>query len=303
MLNPLIPEPANVLSVGMEDGATIILRQYGETSKSRIILSHGNGFAIDGYVPYWALLLADFEVVIFDFRNYGRNPVHDGEHDYKRFYSDMGVLYDAIQREFGPKPQAGVFHSMSARVNLNLALKGHRHVDGMIVFDPPMVPIPGHPLRQCLMNEEELLWRWSAGRPESFEDPSELAATFAKSRMLSGWVEGAYDRMARSVLREDLDAGLWRLVCSPSRESHIYRQNADLNIWPFAHELPFPVLLVGGDPETHRPSAPSFACQALGKERGWRYEYVPDTNHFAQLQKPEACIKLTHEFLSEIDLF
>ena len=298
-----IPEPANLLSVSMDDGATIIVRQYGDTSKSRVILSHGNGFAIDGYIPFWALLLSDFEVVVFDFRNYGRNPVHDGDHDYKRFYSDMGALYGSVEHEFGPKTQAGVFHSMSARVNLNLALEGHRHLDAMILFDPPMVPMQGHPLRQCLMDEEELLWRWSAGRPECFENPTELATTFSKSRMLSGWVDGAYEMMARSVLREEPDTGLWRLVCSPLRESHIYRQNADLNIWPFVDELPCPVLLVGGDPETDRPSAPSFACKALGMERGWRYKCVPDTNHFAQLQKPEACVELTHEFLSEAGLF
>lgn len=73
----------------MSDGA---VRQYGNLSAPRLILSHGNGCAIDGYFPYWERLLPVFEVVVFDFRNSGINPVHDGDHGYERFMADMSAV-------------------------------------------------------------------------------------------------------------------------------------------------------------------------------------------------------------------
>ena len=295
-----IPDPVSRLAVDMTDGARIVLRQYGNLSAPRMILSHGNGCAIDGYFPYWERLLADFEVVLFDFRNCGVNPVHGGDHGYARFLLDMTEIYDAVDQAFGKKPQIGAFHSMSARTNLKFALDGSRRLDGLIVFDPPMVPPPDHELYDLMHSEERVLWRWSAGRPDAFDDPAELAAAYASSRMLSGWVDGAYDLMARAVLRQDTETGTWHLVCSPARESEVYRQNAAMNIWPQADEFPMPVLLIASDPDSDIPSAPGHACRALRDECGWDYECVPGTGHFLQIQEPETCARLTREFAAKV---
>ena len=295
-----IPEPVSRNSVVMTDDAEVVLRRYGNLSAPRIILSHGNGCAIDGYFPYWARLLTDFEVVVFDFRNCGVNPIHDGDHGYARFLLDMTEIYDAIDRAFGRRPQIGAFHSMSARTNLKYALDGRKRLDGLIVFDPPMVPPPDHDLYDLMHSEERVLWRWSAGRPEEFDDPSELAAAYAASRMLSGWVDGAYDLMARAVLRQDVETDKWKLVCSPARESEVYRQNAAMNIWPQADEFPMPMLLIASDPDSDIPSAPGHACRALRDECGWSYECVPGTGHFLQIQEPEICARLTLEFAEKV---
>ena len=196
--------------------------------------------------------------------------------------------------------QIGAFHSMSARTNLKYALDGNRRLNGLIVFDPPMVPPESHALYGLMHSEERVLWRWSAGRPDAFNDPSELASAYAASRMLSGWVDGAYDLMARSVLRRDDPGGKWRLVCSPARESEVYRQNAAMNIWPQPDEFPMPVFLMASDPDSGIPSAPAHACRALRDECGWAYECVPGTGHFLQIQKPEVCAALTREFAARI---
>ncbi|CAN0475156.1 unnamed protein product, partial [Discosporangium mesarthrocarpum] len=193
MTSLTVPPPHSVFDAVMDDGAVIRLRRHGNPAGQRVVLSHGNGLAINGYYPFWRLLLDDFDVVVFDFRNSGENPVHDGEHSYGRFLKDLTAVYDAIDREFGQKRQLGVFHSMSARANLKYALDGNRRLEGLIVFDPPMVPAADHPLYKRLQGEEAVLWRWSAKRQDTFADPAEQAAQFRKSRMLSKWVEGAYD--------------------------------------------------------------------------------------------------------------
>ena len=91
-----VPPPQRIFDVVMDDGAVIRVRRHGNPAGPRLILSHGNGLAINGYFPYWGLLLADYDVVVFDFRNSGENPVHDGAHSYDRFLKDLTIIYDAI---------------------------------------------------------------------------------------------------------------------------------------------------------------------------------------------------------------
>jgi len=297
-----VPPPHSVFDAVMDDGAVIRLRRHGNPAGPRAILSHGNGLAINGYFPYWRLLLAEFDVVVFDFRNSGENPVHDGAHSYERFLIDLTTIYDAIDREFGQKPQLGIFHSMSSRANLKYALDGNRRLDGLVVFDPPMVPAEDHPLYERLLGEETILWRWAQSRSDSFADPAEQAAQFKKSRMLSKWVDGAYELMAQSILRHDASANTWNLVCSGAREADIYKQNAGLNIWPQADEFPMPMLVIASDPDSKIPSSPAYACRALRDECGWVYECVEGTGHFLQIQEPEQCAAITRRFADEIGL-
>ena len=44
-----IPEPQATADVPTQDGAHIILRRYGNSEGPRLVLSHGNGLAIDLY--------------------------------------------------------------------------------------------------------------------------------------------------------------------------------------------------------------------------------------------------------------
>ena len=57
--------------VALDDGATILVRRHGRADGVRLFFSHGNGFAADAYFPYWQHLLANFDLVVFDFRNHG----------------------------------------------------------------------------------------------------------------------------------------------------------------------------------------------------------------------------------------
>ena len=83
-----LPAPIMVFDVALEDGARICVRRHGRADGVRLFFSHGNGFAADAYFPYWRHLLANFDLVIFDFRNHGQNvPVVPPHHNYEQLTS------------------------------------------------------------------------------------------------------------------------------------------------------------------------------------------------------------------------
>ena len=215
------------IAVESADGAVLIVRRHGNVhAATRLFVSHGNGFAIDGYIDFWSRFLAEFEVVAFDMRSHGHNPVAaPANHDYAHMAQDIDAVGRAVPAEFGRKPSAGLFHSMSAQSALlqTFIAGGPVHFDALIAFDPPNVPAPGHPVHQAMVGYEHKLARWASGRPTTFADPADLAADFAATRSGWRWAQGAAVAMARAVLRRDGGtAGNWSVRAS-ARHRCIFR--------------------------------------------------------------------------------
>src|SRR5215210_3421055 len=211
----LIPQPNTVLELHMPDGATIRVRRHGNRQGPRLVLSHGNGFAIDAYYPFWRLLSADYDLILFDQRNHGHNPLHRFSHHTQwRMAMDMEIVLRAVASAFGERPTAGIFHSLSTTVSL---LHSERYAwpwNALIPIDPPLAPAPDHPLRPLTSHNEIGLSHWARQRQNHFDSHEELAEHFRRARRMRRWVAGAADLMARSITRA-AEAG-WELVC-PSR--------------------------------------------------------------------------------------
>jgi peptide deformylase len=233
----------------MPDGATIHLRQHGLAGAPRLVLSHGNGLAIDGYFPFWGPLRERYEVILFDFRNHGHNPLHTLEgHTWQNFVADMDVVWHAINRELGAKPAAGLFHSLSGVTAAMHALKYGRRFDALVLFDPPVYPRAGHPIQYQQQSDKESLASRAARRPASYKDPMELARQFA--RRFKRWVPDAYELMARATLRHDRGSGDWILACPREYEAHVFSSGANPDLWLQMAHCPVPVKLVCGDPKS-----------------------------------------------------
>ena len=54
--------------VDLEDGARIRVRCHGNPAGERVMVTHGNGFAADAYLPFWQHLTA-YDLLVYDFRN------------------------------------------------------------------------------------------------------------------------------------------------------------------------------------------------------------------------------------------
>src|SRR5919204_5869845 len=99
----VIPTPDTVAELRMSDGAPIRLRRYG-AGPVRLLLSHGNGLAINAYAPFWEPLIDNFELVLFDIRNHGENPLHDPhQHNWPRITHDIREIFAGVQAQFGEK--------------------------------------------------------------------------------------------------------------------------------------------------------------------------------------------------------
>ena len=141
-----LPAPRESFEVVLDDGARIKVRRHGNAEGVRLFLSHGNGYAIDGYLPFWEHFLADFDVILFDFRNHGENtPVTPANHTYAQLARDLERVYADVTAKLGTRKSAGVFHSMSGRTAMKHALEIGFRWDALVLFDPPNVPPPGHP--------------------------------------------------------------------------------------------------------------------------------------------------------------
>jgi len=293
-----IPTPHAVFDVPLDDGARIRVRRHGNPEGVRLFLSHGNGYAINGYLPYWQHFLDRFDLTVFDFRNHGENiPVTPANHTYAQLSRDLERVYRDVTAKLGNKKAVGIFHSMSGRTAMKHALEIGFRWDALILFDPPNVPPPGHPVYPAMEAFEARLTEFARNRRACFASIDELAVDFATLRVGQAWVPGVHQLMAQSVLRKNPYGDGFALVCDPANEASIYAEAMLMNLWPRASDFGGPVKLIGADPDLKVGPPTGRANQALGTENGYNYAFVPGAGHMLQLEKPDECAQLTLEFL------
>jgi pimeloyl-ACP methyl ester carboxylesterase len=295
-----LPAPLAVLDVTMSDGAMVHVRRHGKVGGPRLLLSHGNGFAIDGYFPFWRHLLPDCEVIVFDQRNHGWNPRHAGGHTLWQMASDMESVLHAIALNFGERATVGAFHSLSSIVSLLHAKKYRFPWHTLILFDPPLAPPPGHRRHAIARNFELSLRNWARQRRRAFASAGELAADFKSSRRLQRWIPGAAELMAKSVTRPAADGGV-ELACPPEFESHIYDENANSPVWSILsdNESDFlqQLLVISSDYDAPDVDPPGLVCKALRSDFGIEVVPVREGGHLLQIERPHEVQTIVRERL------
>ena len=289
-----VPEPLSTVDVRMDDGASIILRRHGNPDGTRLVLSHANGLSTDTYYPFWSLLADRFDLILYDFRNHGWNPVGDPEaHGIGTFIRDMERVVQAIDRHFGERPKIGVFHSMSAQVAvLHAARSGG--FSALVLFDPFICPPGCAP--QHLRALEATMGQLAEGarrRRETFASEEAFAERIRGAPAFERLVPGATDLLARTTLRRD-DAA-YRLCCPRDYEAKIYQQGLR---WATAVEikkLPCPTKAIGSDPTVPHSFMPTVDLSEL---MVLDYDFVPETTHLLQLEAPGVCVHFMLEFLA-----
>jgi pimeloyl-ACP methyl ester carboxylesterase len=284
--------------VGSTAGAPTSVRRYGLGRGPCLVLSHGNGFAIDGYRVFWEPLAERCELALFDLRNHGRNATSAPDrHTYLQFATDLGSLQAAIRARLQPGQKlVGAFHSASGRAAMKHATQLGGRWDALVLFDPPNMPPRGHPLYDAMRAFELKLVEFACNRPDRFESADGMVATFRDSRAASRWLPQAVEDMGRAVVRPAGD-GAWTLSCRRELEAMIYLAALTMDLWPSAAAYPCPVQLIGADPDLKGTPPTGLANQALAREHGYAYAAIPGTDHMLQLERPEECRQAMLAFL------
>lgn len=283
----------------MPDGAVVRLRRHGDPSGPRIALSHGNGLAIQAYYPFWRLLLDDYDLVLFDVRNHGQNPLQGPEnHRWEVFRDDFERIYHAIQDHFGEAPTAGAFHSLSSIASLDQVLTHGDRWNPFVLIDPPIFPPRGHALVEM---EERNMAEMSAlarRRPQRYPSEQAFADQLAGRAAFARWVPGAHLLFAQSTLRPDPEGDGYVLCCPREMEGQVFVTNVDPTLWPRAGEIAAPTKVIGADPRLEFQHSPSILSRAFAEEQGLDYTMIADTTHFLQIERPEAACEALTAFLA-----
>jgi len=170
-----IPEPISVCEVQLHDGSVTSVRRHGNPSGLRLVLSHGNGLAVDLYYPFWSLFLDDFDVMVFDIRNHGWNAVGVRQnHNIPILMHDHDLVLEAVFGRYGEKATVGVFHSISALISL---LSFSRRFSAQVLFDPPLCkPTANETEFDAAVERQAGLVRRRGHRFESQEEYAEFLA-------------------------------------------------------------------------------------------------------------------------------
>ena len=287
-----IPEPLSVCDVRLDDHTVTTLRQHGNESGPRLVLSHGSGLAIDLYYPFWSLLADDYELIVYDLRNHGRNNVGSPrDHNIPTLIHDHDVILQSIVGVYGDKATAGVFHSVSTLVPL---LSFSKLYSALILFDPPLCK-PGASQNQIeLQAAAEKAAAQIRRRGHRFKTREEFSNFLRYIPTFGRVVPGVRELMARTTLRRSASGVGYELRCPREYEAQlmdyarVYFPLIDLE-W-----LSCPTKIVGADPTVPYSYLPTFDIEDATRID---YDFIPETSHLLQLERPKECAAAIREFL------
>ncbi len=291
-----IPDPISACEVQCAGQANIVVRQHGNgDAPLRLILSHGNGLAIDLYYPFWSLLADEFELIVYDLRNHGWNrPSEREHHNIPTMINDHDLVLDAVDRRYGEKTCVGVFHSLSAVIAL---LSFTRRYSGLLLVDPPLCK-PGASDEDFDMASERAAAmtrtrRERYGTVEEFSDMLEYLPGFARV------LPGVRRLMARTTLRPTPDNTGYELRCPRELEAQVIEYIRSFAPLLDMDRLNCPTKVIGADPTLPHTYLPSFDLSQIAAVE---YDFLVDATHLLQMEQPEACVLMLRNFLGRIGL-
>ena len=290
-----LPEPLSTHEVRVDDDTVITLRQHGNPSGPRLVLNHGNGLAIDLYYPFWSLLTDDFDLILYDLRNHGWNPVSNlRNHNVPTLVEDHDTVLEAIDRHYGTKPQIGVFHSISALTTLLSSKKGSNFA-ARVLFDPPLCK-PGRNYKDF----EDIAIRLAKStrrRTNRFQTPQQMAELLTHAPHFQRMVPGVFDLFASTTLRERANGEGYELRCPPEYEAQIIDYATPFAVLVDFQSLLCPTKVIGADPTLPFSYLPSLDLSDVFTVD---YDFLPDATHFLLLEQPQECVKTMLEFIEPI---
>ena len=292
-----IPDPLSTHDVRVDEDTVITLRRHGNPDGPRLLLSHGNGLAVDLYYPFWSLLAQDFDLIVYDLRNHGWNMVSSlDNHNIPTLVSDHDRILEAVDRFYGEKPKIGVFHSVSAMVSLLSPSKGSNY-SAMVLFDPPLCK-PGRSYED--FDAASIRTAASARRRnQHFHSTEQLVEVLSIVPLYRHTVPGVFELLARTTLRECDDGGGYELRCPREYEAQIVDYACVFAVGINFEAFHCPIKVIGADPTLPYSYLPTLDLSDI---LSVDYDFLPDATHFLQLEQPKECFDEVRDFLEQISV-
>ena len=256
-----LPKAQEVLEVTMADGALVYVRRHGNPSGPRILLSHGCGLSADSYYPYWSLLMARFDIFIYDFRSHGWNPAGElRSQNIPTFVQDCESVLRAVARNYGKEPVIGVFHSLSALTAL-LHEERWKGFSALVLFDPPISPPGGAP--EDLVELGERMRSIARRKQDRFENREALANLLSQVSSYRKVLPGVLDLFAETTLRPAANGPGYELCCPREYEAQVYEYLFGWAMRIDFNSISCPVKVIGADPTERFSFMPSMDLSAL----------------------------------------
>ncbi len=289
-----IPEPLAICEVRGDVDTVITLRRHGNPAGPRLVLSHGNGLAVDLYYPFWSLLADDFDLIIYDTRNHGWNTVGTlQKHNIPTLVQDHDCMLAAIDRNYGKKPKIGVFHSVAALVTLLSPTQGSGY-SACVLFDPPLCkPDDNYEEFDAAVTRTAAMTRRRTFRfrtREEFADVLPYIPTFQRT------VPGVFDLVARTTLRKCASGQGYELRCPPEYEAQIIDYARTFAVLVDFETLRCPIKVIGADPTLPYSYLPTLDLSHILTVD---YDFLPEATHLLQLKQPQECTSAMRELIEQ----
>ena len=288
-----LPEPLSTYEVRLDSDTAITVRRHGNPEGMRLVLSHGNGLAIDLYYPFWSLLTNDFDLIVYDLRNHGWNGISPlATHNIPTLVADHERILGEIDHHYGEKPKVGVFHSVSALVTLLSPARG-RGFSGLVLFDPPLCK-PGRSYEEfeAATSRAAGLARRRTERFKAIEDFAGVLPLFPPFKLFDPSV---FDLMAKTTLREIGDG--YELRCPRDYEAQMIDHAGVFAVAVDFSSLHCPVKVIGADPTLPFSYLPTLDLSDILTVD---YDFLPEATHFLPLERPAECAAVMREFLQRM---
>ena len=290
-----VPEPLSTYDVRVDDDTVITLRRHGNPSGPRLVMSHGNGLAIDLYYPFWSLLTDDFDLIIYDLRNHGWNQVGDlRKHNVPRLVQDNDLILEAIDRYYGTKPRIGVFHSVAALATLLSPKKGSDFA-ARVLFDPPLCK-PGRSFKDFEDAATRMAKRIRQGT-NRFKTMQQLVDILPYIPGFQHMVPGVFNLYARTTLRKCANGEGYEPCCPREYQAQIIEYASAFAVLVDFQSLLSPTKVIGADPTLPYSYLPTLDLHDISTVD---YDFLPDATHHLLLEKPKECVESMLEFIEPI---
>jgi pimeloyl-ACP methyl ester carboxylesterase len=204
-----------------------LYRLHGARKGPTLLFGHANGFAAGSYATILKGLAQSCDVFAFDAAGHGGSD--STIENVEKFCAvdaimdDVEAIVRAAQSWSGTQRLLYAAHSLCGAAMLALALFRPARfavldLAGLMLFEPPLYPLDGHPLRPFADDHQQRrVARTLARRSEFKGGPAELTDYLAAREMFADFPRDAIAEHARATLRPENNT--WRLACAPQIEA------------------------------------------------------------------------------------